>query len=235
MEVIPVLDVARGQVVAAVKGARAHYMPIATPLAPSHDPVVIAKALRVLHPFRKIYVADLDGIEGRGRNVHLVPSLSGVFPHAEIWLDAGTGSRGAARALLAAPVTTLVVGSETLESVAALKEIVAEAPSRTILSLDFRDDEFMGPDALLSDPSLWPPRVIVMTLVRVGSGEGPDIARIRDIAERGAGRRIYAAGGIRDVADLDAARAAGATGALVATALYAQKISAGDLKQIAGR
>jgi hypothetical protein len=52
MEVIPVLDVARGQVVAAVKGARATYLPIDTPLAPSHDPVVIAKALRALHPFR---------------------------------------------------------------------------------------------------------------------------------------------------------------------------------------
>ncbi len=235
MEVIPVLDVARGQVVAAVGGARASYLPIETPLVPSHDPVVIAKALRALHPFRKIYVADLDGIEGRGRNVHLVPSLSGVFPHAEIWLDAGTGSRGAARALLAAPVTTLVIGSESLESIAALKEIVSEAPNRTVLSLDFRGDEFMGPDALLAGVSLWPGRVIVMTLARVGSSEGPDIARIRDTVKRGEGRRIYAAGGIRDCADLDAARTAGATGALVATALYAQKISAGDLKQITGR
>ncbi len=235
MEVIPVLDVARGQVVRAVKGDRASYQPLLTPLVASHDPVIVAKALKSLHPFAKIYVADLDGIEGRGRNVHLVPSLSGVFPNAEIWIDAGTGSRGAARALLAAPVTTLVIGSESLESILVLKEIVNEAPGRTVLSLDFRGDEFMGPDALLADVSHWPNRVIVMMLARIGSDEGPDVARIRDIVKRAGGRRVYAAGGIRHRIDLDAARAAGAAGGLIATALYDKKISAGDLKEIAGR
>ena len=235
MDVIPVIDVARGKVVRAVKGDRANYQPIETSLSASNEPVAIAKALRALHPFRKIYVADLDGIEGRGRNVHLAPSLSSVFTGAEIWIDAGTGSRGAARAVLAAPVTTLVIGSESLESVAALREIVAEAPGRTILSLDFRGEEFMGPDALLKDPSLWPGRVIVMTLARVGSDEGPDVARIRDIARRAGGRRVFAAGGIRHRLDLDAVKAAGASGALLATALHEKKITAGDLKEIAGR
>ena len=42
------------------------------------------------------------------RNVHLVPSLSGVLRTTEIWIDAGSASRSAARAVLAAPVTTLV-------------------------------------------------------------------------------------------------------------------------------
>ena len=235
MEIVPVIDVARGAVVRAVMGVRANYKPIVTPLSSSHDPVDIAAALKKLHPFRKIYVADLDGIEGRGRNVHLVPKLSGVFPNAEIWIDAGTGSRGAARALLAAPVTTLVIGSESLESVSALKEIVAEAPGRTVLSLDFHGDEFMGPPALLKDASHWPHRIIAMTLARVGSDEGPDVARIRDIVKRAGTRRVYAAGGIRHRLDLDAARAAGASGALIASALYDEKISAGDLNEIAGR
>ena len=235
MEVIPVLDVARGQVVRAIQGDRAGYQPLQSPLAASSEPKAVALGLKALYPFRKIYVADLDGIEGRGRNVHLVPQLSTVFPHADIWIDAGTGSRGAARAVLAAPVTTLVIGSETIESMAALREILAEAPGRTVLSLDFRGDEFMGPDALLRDASLWPNRVIVMTLARVGSDEGPDVARIREIAQRSAGRRVYAAGGIRHRLDLDAVRAAGASGALLATALHEQKITAGDLKEIAGR
>lgn len=235
MDVIPVIDVARGNVVRAVKGDRANYKPVETELCKSAKPVDVAKAYRKLHPFRRVYVADLDGIEGRGRNVHLVPALSGVFPGAEIWLDAGTGSRGGARALLAAPVTVLVIGSESLESTAALKEIVAEAPGRTVLSLDFRGDEFMGPEALLRDASLWPHRVIVMTLARIGSDQGPDLERIRDVVRRAHGRRVYAAGGIRHRMDLDAVRAAGAHGALVATALHEKKITAGDLKEIAGR
>jgi HisA/HisF family protein len=235
MDIIPVIDVARGVVVRAKRGDRANYKPIETTLSPSSDPAAIAEGLARLHAFRRVYVADLDGIEGRGRNVHLVPAMSRALPGVELWIDAGTGSRGAARALLAAPVTTLVIGSETLESVAVLKDIIAEAPGRTVLSLDFRGDEFMGPEALLSDTRLWPHHVIVMTLGRVGSGEGPDVARIRDISRRADGRRVYAAGGIRHRMDIDAARAAGAAGALIASALHDQKITAGDLKEIAGR
>ena len=235
MDIIPVLDVARGQVVHAVEGKRTAYRPIETPLANSTEPADLARGLRALFPFRKIYVADLDGIEGRGRNKRLVPSLSQVLPHTEIWIDAGTGSRGAARAVLAAPIATLVVGSESLENARVWHDIVAEAPLRTVLSLDFRGSEFMGPEALLDDPTLWPARVIVMTLDRVGSGGGPDVARLQQIASRAGSRRVYAAGGIRNRADLDRIRAAGAAGALVASALHAQKITAGDLKEIAGR
>lgn len=235
MDIIPVIDVARGQVVRAKRGDRAHYKPIETPLSQTTDPSDVAAGLGRLHAFSKIYVADLDGIEGRGRNVHLAPAISRVLPHIEIWVDAGTGSRGAARALLASPKTTLVIGTETLESVSVLKDLIAEAPGRTVLSLDFRGDEFLGPDALLRDTALWPHHVIVMTLARIGSGEGPDIARIRDIARRGAGRRIYAAGGMRHRIDLDAVRAAGAAGALIASALHDKKITAGDLREIASR
>ena len=170
-----------------------------------------------------------------GRNTHLVPALSNVLPRAEIWLDAGTASRGAARVLLAAPVVTLVVGTESIETVRVWDDIVAEAPARTVLSLDFKNGEFMGPEAMLADSSLWPSRVVVMTLDRVGADAGPDTERLKDIVARAQGRRIYAAGGVRDRADLDAIRKIGVAGVLVASALHAGKISAGDLKEVAGR
>jgi HisA/HisF family protein len=235
VDIIPVLDVARGKVVRAIQGQRSAYRPIETPLAASAEPADVARGLRALFPFRKVYVADLDGIEGRGRNTHLVPLLSQALPHTELWIDAGTGSRAPARAVLAAPVATLVVGSESLETVRVWQDIAAEAPTRTVLSLDFRGGEFMGPDALLADASLWPSRVIVMTLDRIGGDGGPNVALLESIAARAGSRRVYAAGGIRDRADLDRVQRAGVAGALVASVLHAQKISAGDLKQIAGR
>lgn len=235
MDVIPVIDVSRGQVVRAVKGVRSAYRPIETPLAPSSEPGDIARGLARLFPFRKLYLADLDGIEGRGRNTHIVPVLSQALPHAEIWIDAGTGSRSAARAVLAAPVATLVVGTESIETVRGWEDILAEAPLRTVLSLDFRNGEFMGPDAMISDASLWPSRVIAMTLDRVGANEGPDLNRLHNIVTRAKGRRVYAAGGVRDRGDLDEIRKIGVSGALIASALHSGKISAGDLKEIAGR
>ncbi|CCB64853.1 HisA/HisF-related TIM barrel protein [Hyphomicrobium sp. MC1] len=235
MDVIPVIDVARGQVVRAVKGVRSAYRPIETPLAPSSEPGDIARGLARLFPFRKLYLADLDGIEGRGRNTHIVPVLSQALPRAEIWIDAGTGSRSAARAVLAAPVATLVVGTESIETVRGWEDIVAEAPLRTVLSLDFRNGEFMGPEAMLNDASLWPSRVIAMTLDRVGANEGPDLNRLHNIVTRAKGRRVYAAGGVRDRGDLDEIRKIGVSGALIASALHSGKISADDLKEIAGR
>lgn len=235
MDVIPVIDVAHGQVVRAVKGVRSAYLPIETPLAPSSQPADVARGLARLFPFRKLYLADLDGIEGRGRNTHIVPVLSQALPHAEIWIDAGTGSRSAARAVLAAPVATLVVGTESIETVRGWEDIVAEAPLRTVLSLDFRNGEFMGPEAMLNDASLWPSRVIAMTLDRVGANEGPDLNRLHNIVTRAKGRRVYAAGGVRDRGDLDEIRKIGVSGALIASALHSGKISADDLKEIAGR
>lgn len=235
MDVIPVIDVAHGQVVRAVKGERSAYRPIETPFSASPDPADLARGLAKLFPFRTLYLADLDGIEGRGRNKHLVPALSHVLPGAEIWIDAGTGSRGAARAVLAAPVATLVVGSESVETTRVWSDIAAEAPGRTILSLDFRHDEFMGPESLLADSSLWPSRVIAMTLDRVGADAGPDIAKLKEIVSRAAGRCVYAAGGVRNRMDLDALKKIGVKGALIASALHSGKISAGDLKEVAGR
>lgn len=233
MDVVPVLDIARGQVVRGVKGDRASYNPIVTPLAAGSEPPAIARALLDLYPFRKMYVADLDAIEGRGRNVHIVPSLSAVAGTLEIWIDAGVTSRKAARSILAAPVATLIIGSESIERIAEYDEIVSEAPARSVLSLDFRGEEFMGPMKLLEDETLWPDRVIVMTLARVGSGEGPDLSRLFDITRRAGKRKVYAAGGVRNRADLLSLRDAGAAGVLVATALHEGAITPRDIKDAA--
>jgi phosphoribosylformimino-5-aminoimidazole carboxamide ribotide isomerase len=69
-------------------------------------------------------------------------------------------------------------------------------------------------------PDAWPQRVIVMTLERVGAGEGPDLQTLADVQRSAPCARLIGAGGIRHVADLRAAEAAGATAWLVASALH---------------
>jgi phosphoribosylformimino-5-aminoimidazole carboxamide ribotide isomerase len=100
---------------------------------------------------------------------------------------------------------------------------------RVALSLDFREERFLGDRAMLEDARRWPQRVIVMTLARVGAGKGPDVSRLADIVSRAQGRRVYAAGGVRNAHDLDALEAAGAAGALVATALHEGRLTSDDL------
>ncbi|HEX2841111.1 HisA/HisF-related TIM barrel protein [Hyphomicrobium sp.] len=231
MEIIPVIDVRGGVAVAAVRGDRARYRPLESPLAASPEPVAVALGLRTLFPFQTLYVADLDGIEGRGAGVAIQQRLSESWPGREVWIDDGD----AGEATSFGHVTkSHVLGSESLGSVddyaCARSATGASAP----LSLDFRGDAFLGPPELLEDATLWPDRLIVMTLARVGSGEGPDLARLGSIIARSGARKVFAAGGVRDANDLRALRDIGAAGALVATALHRGQIARRDLQEIAG-
>lgn len=234
MHIIPVIDVMGGVAVAARGGARADYKPLVTPLAAGPAPIAVARGFLTLYPFRTLYVADLDGIRGRGANLDLIRSLSKALPGVALWVDNGASDETRVRDLLAIPDTAAVIGSESKLGPAELDTLTSLFGERLILSLDFKGDEFLGSPQLLSQRTAWPDRVIAMTLARVGSGEGPDVTRLGQIAAAAGMRRVYAAGGIRGSADLEAARAAGAAGALVATALHGGQIKTGDLEEIAG-
>jgi phosphoribosylformimino-5-aminoimidazole carboxamide ribotide isomerase len=126
-----------------------------------------------------------------------------------------------------------VIGSESLANLAGYDRARQQAGPAAPLSLDFRGDQFIGPPELLDDATLWPQRVIVMTLARVGSGEGPDIARLQSIIARAGGREIYAAGGTRHGDDLRALRDIGAAGVLIASGLHQGTITATDVEDVA--
>ncbi len=236
MDVIPVIDVQHGIAVQAVRGERAAYRPLSSPLAASADPVAVAKGLQSLFSFQNLYVADLDGIEGRGMNKHLPHQLTAALPDVRIWIDDGTVPQAVLKRTQSESRTMVVIGSESITCRQDVDALRALDSSCYALSLDYKGDRFVGPPDLLDDPSLWPARVIVMTLARVGSNEGPDLERVGDVIARGAGtRRVYAAGGVRNKGDITALRGIGATGVLVASALHAGKISADDLRKITGR
>jgi phosphoribosylformimino-5-aminoimidazole carboxamide ribotide isomerase len=142
-------------------------------------------------------------------------------------VDGGIADLAAARDWLDAGLGHLVLGSETQTDVALVRRLSADP--RVVLSLDFRGEDFLGPPALLDEPDAWPDRVIVMTLARVGSGAGPDLARIAAVGARAGPRKLYAAGGIRGVADLAGLARAGVAGAIVASCLHDGALSAQDI------
>ena len=69
----------------------------------------------------------------------------------------------------------------------------------------------------------------MLDLARVGSGEGPDVTLLGELHARFPDVELLAGGGVRDAADLRALAAAGASGALVATALHGGAIAADEL------
>ncbi len=230
MQAIPVIDLMGGQVVRARMGDRASYRPLRSPLSPTSEPVDVVRGLLAVHPFPTLYVADLDAIERRGDNLPALRRIRAEFPRLEMWIDNGAASAAALEALTGADLGTPVVGSESQRDSALIAP--RRGSSGIVLSLDFRGDAFQGPEEILSAPALWPRRVIVMTLARVGSAAGPDLERLAAIRAIAGAREIYAAGGVRDGADLSALRAAGAAGALIASALHERRIVGADLQAI---
>jgi phosphoribosylformimino-5-aminoimidazole carboxamide ribotide isomerase len=232
MDVIPVIDLKSGLVVRARQGDRASYRPIATPLSPTSEPADVIAGLLSLHPFRTLYAADLDAIEGSGDHLAQLAQLASERPDLAVWVDNGCATLAAAEAFLAAsPRASLVLGSESQRD-PSLLEMLSRHP-RVILSLDFRGESFIGPEALLREPGLWPDRIILMTLARVGSGAGPDLERFAGFRARAGSRRIYLAGGLRDRGDLAAAEASGAAGILAASALHDGRLTPADLAAFA--
>lgn len=225
MLLIPVLDLMHGQVVHAQAGRRDTYRPLESALCRSSQPEAILQGLLALHPFRQVYIADLDAILGKGDHRATLEGLHRAHPELEFWVDAGFPSAREARAWQAEGLGRPVLGSESLKAVPGRDEL----PSGGLLSLDFRGDDFMGPAGLLEDAGLWPDDVIIMTLGRVGMGEGPDLERLARLKTLGRRTRLYAAGGVRHAADLAALAQAGAAGVLLASALHQGVFSPNEL------
>jgi phosphoribosylformimino-5-aminoimidazole carboxamide ribotide isomerase len=236
MLLIPVIDLLQGQVVHARRGEREHYLPILSSLCAGSDACDIVSALLALHPFSHLYIADLDAIQNKGNNINIINKLHNLFPQLALWLDAGISSVANYEPLAAQQLGRVVVGSETLQDLSLLSISRENKLARTapILSLDFFGDGFRGETLLQHNPTLWPDDVIVMTLARVGASSGPDFERLAQLMQlaqqTSPGKHIYAAGGVRDRADLYRLRDMGVTGALVASALHDGRITHADLE-----
>jgi uncharacterized protein related to proFAR isomerase len=228
LQVIPVLDLARGQVVRGVRGERAAYRPIVSTLVAGSDPLAIAAAL--LPPAAAgragaapLYVADLDAIQGGAAQIGTLRRLLRLRGDLCLWLDAGLSGVAAGAALRDAlgaggERVRLVYGSESLAAGSA-GEGLADDP-QAILSLDCRLERPLDPAALWSRPALWPRTIIAMTLDRVGAAAGPDLSTLARLRALAPGRVWVGAGGIRDRADLRSAATTGASAWLVASALH---------------
>jgi phosphoribosylformimino-5-aminoimidazole carboxamide ribotide isomerase len=227
MEIIPVIDLKDGLVVRARLGQRDQYRPIETPLSPTSDPVDVVRGLLSVSAFRTLYVADLDAIERKGDARTALARVKSAFPQLGVWVDNGLADADAAQAFLDDGPDHLVLGSEA-QADHRLVESLRDDP-RVILSLDFRGDNFIGPPSLLATPAIWPRRIIVMTLARVGSGSGPDLERLAAIHRISANRQVYAAGGIRHAVDITAIKRAGIAGALVASSLHDGRLTRADI------
>jgi phosphoribosylformimino-5-aminoimidazole carboxamide ribotide isomerase len=238
MELIPVLDLLRGQAVHARRGARQKYQPVQSALLPGRagDAVALARAYHTMMCAWRCYVADLDAIEGWAPQTKLIQALADPehgFGEGLI-VDGGVTTPRAAETLLRAGASMIAVGLETLRGFAELRSIVeVVGGERVIFSLDLlegrpiqrRTGRVASEEAVVIElaaraADAGVAAVLVLDLAQVGAETGPRNLELIDGLKRMLGVPIYAGGGVRSSGDLDLLEGVGCDAALVGSAIH---------------
>jgi len=225
MKIIPVIDLKDGVVVHARQGKREHYQSINTNLCQSSDIYQVIKAFLGVYGFDTIYIADLNAITHQGNHENLISDVLVYFPHILFWIDSGFQRYKKHPANYLPVLGSECYSDETLPELDAFDQYF-------ILSLDYSAFEALGPKSLFSNQDLWPDTIIIMTLNRVGSNQGPDLDKLNWFCRQYPHKNFIAAGGIRNTADLQALKQAGVQQALIASALHSGAIRREDIKNL---
>ncbi len=232
--VYPALDIREGRVVRLRQGDYAQETRY------GDDPLPRAQAFAA-QGARWMHLVDLDAARAGGYT--LAPLLRQIRSEAGLDVQTGGGVRGrddVAR-ILDAGASRVVVGSLAVREPEAVIGWLAEfGAERITIALDARQDEAgtwqlpihgwtenagVTLDALAQRYAAAGMRHLLCTdIARDGMLAGPNIDLYGHLAALLPGVAIQASGGIRDVSDVVAARAAGCSGAILGKALLEQRM-----------
>jgi phosphoribosylformimino-5-aminoimidazole carboxamide ribotide isomerase len=239
LRVIPVIDILGGVVVHAKRGERGRYEPVKSILSASTEPVDIAKTFHREFGFTELYVADLDAILGRGMATDTIRELSKATS-MKLMVDSGVSNLRDAQRLRDAGASEIIVGTETLDNLAALSYMIGEMGSKSVISsLDLKQGKVVSrsPTLTMRKPvqaarilmGVGVSQLIVLELTRVGSESGIDRSLTESIV-KAVEIPVIVGGGIRNTNDLNELNRIGIDGALIATSLHTGTITANDLQ-----
>lgn len=225
MQIIPVIDLKNGVVVYAQRGDRANYQPIHfhSILTGGSDIATVMAGFLSVYPFKTFYIADLNAITGTSCHESIIEGLLETYPHIEFWIDNGSQL---SQIRSDRPNQQYVIGTESQQSPA------YQSDQPFILSLDYKNQRPAGRPSWFEQSQFWPDKVILMTLSRVGSNDGPDLEKLSAYRRKHPGKQFIAAGGIRHAGDLENLKKHGIHAALVATALHAGTLGSEQIKNL---
>jgi len=229
MNIIPVIDLQDGLVVAAKQGQRKTYKPIKSKLSRSSTILDIIDGFLSIFPFKNIYIADLNAITGSDNNQDIIDTAINNYPSIEFWVDKGINPESPSA--ITDNKYRLILGSESQNP--NFFNQPRKILNNYLLSLDFFPSKgYVGPKELLDSPDLWPADIIIMTLDRVGKNTGPDIEKLQSFCKNHPSKNFIAAGGIRHKQDLINLKKIGIHHALVASALHSGEIDREILRKL---
>jgi phosphoribosylformimino-5-aminoimidazole carboxamide ribotide isomerase len=252
MQIISVLDIARGTAVHARAGDRTRYLPLQSVLLPGRasDPIAVCQAVQSSLDIRDCYIADLDAIQGGTMQQTLIQELAALSTSAggAVLVDAGIHLPEQAAQVLCYGATHVVVGLETLQSFGELRNILEEiGSSPVIFSLDLRigtpvlhpamreargqgSSQALTLAAQAADAGV--STVLVLDVGRVGTGTGADLGLLASLRHELGELRLLAGGGVQTREDLERISDAGCDGVLVASAIHQGRLNVEDVAAI---
>ena len=220
MELIPAIDLLDNIVVKAFLGERKKYKPINTKLANSCRLENVIIGLLKEYKFKIIYIADLNAIMGNKNNFKIIKKVIKKFPKIDFWVDYGVKNFLDFKKYHDNRFKT-IIGSETLKNTDELKKIYKHKKREFILSLDFKNNFFLGPKNLIKNNKLWPKKTIFMILDSVGSKKRSKLIKLYNLDKK---KDYYLAGGISNNKDIKFLEEKGFKGAILSTAIHEKNI-----------
>lgn len=238
MRIIPVLDILDGVVVHAVAGVRQEYLPIRSVLCTSANPPDVALAFKSIG-FKQLYVADLDAILGNVPNFRQYAEIKAATG-LQLMVDGGVVDVENARKVLESGASEIIIGTETLKELEFVKQAIESfGQDRVVVSLDLKDGKIVSVSEAIrfTDPlalamrfqQMGVTRIIVLDLAKVGTGQGVNVAIVKEILEK-VQVEVLTGGGVRDIQDLYLLRRLGVSGVLLGTALHSGRLTVDELK-----
>lgn len=223
MDVIPAIDIRGGRCVRLAQGDYARETVF------GEDPLAMARRWASLGA-RRIHVVDLDGArDGLQANAAIV---RGIAAGVAVPVQTGGGLRtmAAIRATLEAGLDRVVIGTAAVKDPDLLREAIAVAAERLIVSVDARDGrvalegwtEATELDAVAFIEQLRAQgvcRIVYTDIARDGVTDGPNFAMYERVT-RSIGIPVIAAGGVGSVDDVRRLGECGVEAAIIGRALY---------------
>jgi phosphoribosylformimino-5-aminoimidazole carboxamide ribotide isomerase len=240
MEVIPAIDLLKGQCVRLYQGDFSRVTVYAD------DPVGLARRYRDAG-LRRLHVVDLDGAQtGSPQNMQLIAAMAA---EAGLVVQAGGGIRDLARAqaLRSAGAERVVVGSVAAEAPDTVLEWLDILGSdHLVLAFDVRVAEDADPAVLTrgwvkdSGTSLWAlldrfcargaRHFLCTDIARDGTLTGPNMDLYRECSRRFPGASVIASGGVSSLKDLHTLASTGAAAVVTGKALLDGRLTLEEIR-----
>ena len=222
MELIPAIDLLNNIVVKAFQGERKKYRPIKSKLVNSPKLDEVITSMLNEHKFKKIYIADLNAIMCDRNNFAIIKKVVKKFSNIEFWVDPGIKTFSDFKKFKNIPCK-IIIGSETLKNIHELKKIYKYKQKEVILSLDFKNNSFLGPKNLINKKDLWTKKIIFMLIDFVGAKKRPELKKLKRFGLN-LKKNCYLAGGVASNRDINFFKKKGYEGVILSTAIHEKKI-----------